>query len=70
MRGRDRFHLEKDRAPPENADIGRIGRALDSILNADRNSAWGLRSPLSGDMPKNRVRFTKGAACLRFRQIP
>jgi hypothetical protein len=70
MRGRDRFRLEKDRAPPENADIGRIGRALDSILNADRNSAWGLRSPLSGDMPKNRVRFTKGAACLRFSQVP
>jgi hypothetical protein len=70
MRGRDRLRLEKDRAPPEHANIGRIGRVLDTILNADRNLAWGLRSPLSGDMPKNRVRFTKGAACLRFHQIP
>ena len=64
MRGRDRPRFEKERAPPESADIGRNGRALDTILNADRNLAWGLRSPLSGDMPKNRVRFTKGAACL------
>ena len=64
LRGRDRPCFEKDRASPESADIGRNGRVLDTILNVDRNLAWGLRSPLSGDMPKNRVRFTKGAACL------
>lgn len=25
---------------------------------------WGLRSPLLGDMPKNRAWITKGAPCL------
>jgi len=41
IRGCDRPRFEKDRVSPEQADIRRIGRALDTASIADKDSTWG-----------------------------